>query len=83
MQFTKRNSDEHGQNAPRAAIYLCEPNTKNGVTDPSVPRQLAACRRTSRRLKAEVVGEFLDVREFGYVRPGLYQALEARPRTAA
>jgi Resolvase, N terminal domain len=80
MQFTKRNRDERSQEKPRVcrvAIYLYEPSTKDGVTEPSVPRQLAACRRTARRLKAEIVGEFLDVREFGYVRPGLYQALEA------
>jgi hypothetical protein len=80
MQFTKRNSDERSHEEPRVcrvAIYLCEPNTKDGVTEPSVPRQLAACRRTVRRLKAELVGEFLDVREFGFVRHGLYRALEA------
>jgi Resolvase, N terminal domain len=80
MQFKKRNRDERSQEKPRVrrvAIYLCEPNTKNGATEPSVPCQLAACRRTARRLKAEIAGEFLDVREFRYVRPGLYQALEA------
>jgi len=81
MQFTKRNSDEHGQEEPRirrAAIYMCEPNTKDGVSEPSVPRQLALCRREAKRLGAEVLGEFLDTRAFGLAvtRPGLYQALQ-------
>jgi DNA invertase Pin-like site-specific DNA recombinase len=80
MQFIKSNRDEHGQEesrVSRVAIYLCEPSTNDGITEPSVPCQLAACRRTARRQKAEVVGEFLDIREFRSLRPGLHQALEA------
>jgi hypothetical protein len=81
MQFTKRNRDGGGQEEPRiwrAAIYMCEPNTKDGVSEPSVPRQLAFCRREAKGLGAEVLGEFLDTRSFrlALTRPGLYQALQ-------
>jgi hypothetical protein len=81
MNFIRRTIDKRDQEKPRiwrAAIYMCEPNTKHGVTEPSVPRQLALCRREAKRLGAKVLGEFLDTRAFGLAvtRPGLYQALE-------
>lgn len=79
MQFERRNIDKRDQEEPRiwrAVIYICEPNPKHGVTEPSVARQGDLCRREAARLKAEVVGEFVDIREFRFVRPGLYQALQ-------
>ncbi len=79
MNFERRNSDERSQEEPkvwRAVIYMCEPNPKHGVTELSVARQGELCRREAARLKAEVVGEFVDIREFRFVRPGLYQAVE-------
>jgi hypothetical protein len=81
MNFKRRNTDERDQEKPRiwrAAIYMCEPNSKHGVSEPSVPRQLAFCRREAKRLGVEVLGEFLDIQAFGLAvtRPGLYQALQ-------
>jgi hypothetical protein len=79
MQFERRNSDKSDQEEPRfwqAVIYMCEPNPKHGVTEPSVAQQLDLCRREATRLKVEVVGEFVDIREFRFVRPGLYHALQ-------
>ncbi|MGD1056966.1 MAG: recombinase family protein [Solirubrobacteraceae bacterium] len=79
MHFERHNIDKHDQEKPRiwrAVIYMCEPNKKDGVSEPSVPMQLAFCRREAKRLRAEVVGEFVDIREFRFVRPGLYQALQ-------
>jgi Resolvase, N terminal domain len=82
MMFLKRrNIDRRDQESPRiwrAAIYMCEPNAKHGVTEPSVLRQRDLCRREATRLGAEVLGEFLDSQAFGLAvtRPGLYQALE-------
>jgi Resolvase, N terminal domain len=81
MQFNRRTIEKRDQEKPRiwrAAIYMCEPNAKHGVTEPSVPRQRAICRREAKRLGVEVLGEFLDIQAFGLAvtRPGLYQALE-------
>jgi hypothetical protein len=81
MNFIRRNTDERDQEKPRiwrAAIYMCEPNSKHGITEPSVPEQLAFCRREAKRLGAEVLGEFLDIQAFGLAvtRPGLHQALQ-------
>lgn len=79
MHFARRNIDKCDQDEPRiwrAVIYMCEPNPKRDVTEPSVARQRDLCRREATRLKAEVVGEFVDIREFRFVRPGLYQALQ-------
>ncbi len=79
MHFERRNIDKRNQEEPRiwrAVIYMCEPNPKHGVAEPSVARQADLCRREAARLEAEVVGEFVDIREFRFVRPGLYQALQ-------
>lgn len=79
MHFDRHNIDKRDQEKPkiwRAVIYMCEPNPKHGVTEPSVTRQSDLCRREAARLEAEVVGEFVDICEFRFVRPGLYQALQ-------
>jgi Resolvase, N terminal domain len=84
MHFERHTIDKHDQEKPRiwrGVIYMCEPNTKDGVAEPSVARQRDLCRREATRLRVEVVGEFVDIREFRYVRPGLYHALQlARER---
>jgi hypothetical protein len=81
MNFEIHDSDGRNQEKPRvwrAVIYMCEPNSKHGVTEPSVARQRDLCRLEATRLKAEVVGEFVDIQDFGLAvtRPGLYQALQ-------
>jgi hypothetical protein len=79
MNFERHNSDKRDREKPRiwrAVIYMCEPNSKHGVTEPSIAQQWDLCRREATRLKAEVVGEFVDIHEFRFVRPGLYQALQ-------
>lgn len=80
MMYLKRsNIDKRDREKPRvwrAAIYLCEPDTKNGVTGPSVTEQREVCRHQAKSLQATVVGEFVDTRKYGYLRPGLHQALE-------
>jgi hypothetical protein len=79
MLFERRNIDKGDQEKPkiwRAVIYMCEPNPKRDVAEPSIARQLELCRQEATRLEAEVVGEFVDVLKFRFVRPGLYQALQ-------
>jgi hypothetical protein len=81
MNLIRHTIDKRDQEKPRiwrAAIYMCEPNAKHGITEPSVPRQHAICRREAKILGVEVLGEFLDIQDFGLAvtRPGLYQALE-------
>jgi hypothetical protein len=82
MNLKKTNEDHNEQEEPRiwrAAIYLREPDVKNvmnGVTEPTVAEQLRLCRREAKRLQVEVVGEFLDTRKYGFLRPKLHQALE-------
>jgi hypothetical protein len=79
MHFERRNIDKLDQEKPkvwRAVIYTCEPDPKRNVAEPSIARQLYFCRQEATRLEAEVVGEFVDIREFRFVRPGLYQALQ-------
>jgi hypothetical protein len=80
MQQPTKREEQHqeARRKRRAIIYMCEPNTKHDVTEPSVSRQRSLCRQEAKWLGAEVVGEFLDIREFGLgvTRPGLYQALE-------
>lgn len=47
MYLKRRNIDERDQEKPRiwrGAIYMCEPNGKDGVTEPSVARQRVLCR---------------------------------------
>lgn len=79
MHLRRTNQDKRDQERPkiwRAVIYMCEPNPKRNVTEPSIARQLELCRQEATRLEAEVVGEFVDVLKFRFVRPGLYQALQ-------
>lgn len=79
MYLKRINKDKRDREKPRvwrAAIYLCEPDVKNGVTEPSVAKQRALCRQEAKRLGAEMHGEFLDTRKYGFLRPGLHEALE-------
>jgi hypothetical protein len=81
MYLKRQNIDKRDQEKPRvwrAAIYMCEPNAKRGVSEPSVLQQRDLCRREATRLGAKMLGEFLDCQAFGLAvtRPGLYQALE-------
>ena len=79
MQFERRNIDKRDQEKPRiwrAAIYLCEPDARNGVSEPSISRQRALCRREAKRQAVKVLGEFVETRKYGPLRPRLYQALE-------
>jgi len=79
MHFDRHTIDKRDQEKPRiwrGVIYMCEPNGNDGVTGLSVTRQLELCRREATRLRVEVASEFVDIREFRFVRPGLYQALQ-------
>lgn len=75
-RINKDKRDREKSRVWRAAIYLCEPDAKNGETEPTVTEQLRLCRHEAKRLEAEVVGEFLDTRKYGFLRPALHQALE-------
>jgi hypothetical protein len=80
--FLKRiNSDKRDQEKPRiwrAVIYLAEPVKKadGRYTGPSIAEQRALCRSEAIRLQAKVIGEFVDIRRYADLRPGLYQALK-------
>jgi len=80
MNLKRSNIDKRDQEEPRiwrAAIYLCEPDAKNGVTEPPIARQRMLCRQTAAWLQVEAPSEFVDTRQYGSLRPGLHQALEA------
>ncbi len=79
MYLKRQNIDtrDQGPRVWRAAIYLCEPDAKNGVSEPTIARQRRLCRSAAGLLRVEVLGEFVDTRKYGSLRPGLYQALEA------
>jgi hypothetical protein len=79
MYLKRSNIDRRDQEEPRvwrAAIYLCEPDAKNGVTEPTVAEQRKLCRQQAKSLQVKVVGEFVDTREYGFLRPWLHEALE-------
>lgn len=69
MYLKRSNIDKRDQEEPRvwrAVIYLCEPDAKNGVTEPTVAEQRKLCRQQAKSLQAKVVGEFVDTREYGF-----------------
>ena len=79
MLLRRINKDERDREEPRiwrAAIYLCAPDAKNGVSEPSIARQRTLCRQEAKRLQVKVIGEFVDTRMYGPLRPWLYQALQ-------
>jgi len=76
-RITKDERDQEEPRIGRAVIYLCAPDAKDGVTEPSVARQRALCRHEAKRLQVEVVSEFVDTRKYGPLRPGLHKVLEA------
>jgi hypothetical protein len=79
MQFNRRIIDKHDQEKPsiwRGVIYMRERSGKDGVAELSVARQRKLCRQEAARLRIEVVGEFVDIRESRFVRPGLHHALQ-------
>lgn len=80
--LTRRNREECDQERPRkwrAVIYLYEPDAVGrtaGKEEASVIRQSDLCRSKAASLRAEVVGEFVDVGWHAPRRYGLHMALE-------
>lgn len=82
MHLRRINKDKRDQEEPRvwrAAIYLYEPDAVGraaGKMNASIVRQRELCRFEAARLRAEVVGEFVDVGLHAPLRSGLHMALE-------
>jgi hypothetical protein len=76
-----RNHREDGwwqPRKPRAAIYLCEPQTRGSdqpPAGPSIDYQRARCRCTAAAAHAEIVEEFIERRWSRVWRPVLDQLL--------
>jgi DNA invertase Pin-like site-specific DNA recombinase len=73
------DSDQENPRTRRVAIYLREPG--QGETDsaghvPSIHYQRLCCRRMAAALHAEVIGEFVDVRQSSPSRPELRRMLD-------
>jgi len=80
------NIRKHGENGwwqprkPRAAIYLCEPETHGpdqSPDGPSIEYQRARCRCTAAAAHAEIVEEFIERRQSESWRPELNQLLRS------